>query len=1405
MAAPTQRIIWTALPDAVDPETKALRVNVLVTPRLSLPAGTATAQLSKFEVWTQWPRFAAEARYALTLGGFAGQVQPAWTEEEAETALQVWQALFPPHTPVRTRAFEDFTGKWILSYPAADLAQGIHQLYRDVAIESPAQLPAAAKLRDTVGKVLGHPKRYHGDAAGDPAGHAFREVANRLADAAREARFDPAEALQMLRTYHRPLQARDPAQDHRIVKQSETDPHEPGAHWPNYPRTQMPDPQSFAKEIEFHQIVSALGQHPYLLRRCALAIPFDVPLGAVGNGDHDLQLKVEWPHGDGVETEADVLPITQVRVKAGRCTVRARGDELVGGWVNVGGKSPFELLRLDVDGAGLKLSNLSTTLHEGPAERLVEDDDEFPVLGHDDRKQPIRPVEPVPQGLPGLRSAGLQLVRRHRAVAIRGLFDDAKRLEDALASGTQIRLSAEDVLRGYRADVFDDRTGRWQSLMRFDGRYTLLNDATVLTREDEEGVLRLGATESPDGSVPDVLKTGETLFAWNGWSLAAPEPGRSVGTDDTVQPGAAEVPPGLPLQADATVHPRSLPSLRFGRSYRVRLRWADLAGGGEPFSPEAKPPAAVLAAPVRYLRHEPLETPPLALVAEDVAAPAKPQWDGESMQRAALRTLNETPDLNTVKIDARARRHVVPGRVGHRFAEHHGMLDRDDRVDPALYATLRDQDRAIDTHAVDTPGGRFTYAVAPQGFALPYLPDPLALGAALRVTGVPGTDPHEVHRIPFYGDEWKPDLEPKGWPQAQPFTIVAFEGQGEAKWDPQAREFLIPLPKAERARVHISALLTEAALDKMHLAEQLRSDRRGHWEKLRHLILDGGHWMFTPSRILELVHAVQKPLVVPTPPAVAAKRPLGQSTATLSLAPPVHSKSSVRLDVRGHWAEPLDDPAAPEPLQVSQHSAPAFERRLARLEAPDGAPYAFTGEHAFADTRYRRVRYQVAATSRFREFMDEAIRTSPEGERLKVTSPEVVCWVKSSAPPPPPQVVYVIPTFGWSRQFEGTTQRSWRNGGGLRVYLDRPWFASGFNEMLAVVLAANTGQPAPETGTRKAPVTQWGADPIWVEANRGKLATFSPKLDDFPLAVKTSPLPDTGIAGYPADELAIPAGAGGALDLSAKRPQGNPTASPFAPHAVGFDAERGLWYADIVIRPHKAYFPFVRLALARYQPMSEDNVHLSSVVLTDFQQLTPDRLAIVTDTSRAGVAVKRVAVHGVAPAQGGNGDRAFGGQVKLEVQRLPAGADPDLGWIGMAPVEVPAIIPTPGAGRRVVASKTASKTVASKAATKAVAKTAAAKTVAGTVARKPTTARERARLQQANQWLQAGRFTEVLQNPDLLQWLLPPLIDAREIAIPPKPRADDRLRLLVTESERFPGEPGEAERTRIVYAEAIPL
>lgn len=57
------------------------------------------------------------------------------------------------------------------------------------------------------------------------------------------------------------------------------------------------------------------------------------------------------------------------------------------------------------------------------------------------------------------------------------------------------------------------------------------------------------------------------------------------------------------------------------------------------------------------------------------------------------------------------------------------------------------------------------------------------------------------------------------------------------------------------------------------------------------------------------------------------------------------------------------------------------------------------------------------------------------------------------------------------------------------------------------------------------------------------------------------------------------------------------------------------WYCDIEIDQGASYWPFIRLALARYQPVSIDGAHLSEVVLADFMPLTADRWLTVNRTS----------------------------------------------------------------------------------------------------------------------------------------------------------------------------------------------
>ena len=53
-------------------------------------------------------------------------------------------------------------------------------------------------------------------------------------------------------------------------------------------------------------------------------------------------------------------------------------------------------------------------------------------------------------------------------------------------------------------------------------------------------------------------------------------------------------------------------------------------------------------------------------------------------------------------------------------------------------------------------------------------------------------------------------------------------------------------------------------------------------------------------------------------------------------------------------------------------------------------------------------------------------------------------------------------------------------------------------------------------------------------------------------------------------------------------------------------------------KPGKAYYPFVRLALARFHPISTGKAHLSPAVTADYMQLAPDRFLVMSKGGRAG-------------------------------------------------------------------------------------------------------------------------------------------------------------------------------------------
>jgi hypothetical protein len=605
------------------------------------------------------------------------------------------------------------------------------------------------------------------------------------------------------------------------------------------------------------------------------------------------------------------------------------------------------------------------------------------------------------------------------------------------------------------------------------------------------------------------------------------------------------------------------------------------------------------------------------------------------------------------------------------------MLDSGGKVDGSTFNLLANQ-KDVDPHDASAaireeklpsqgPLGEpaeTTFAVYETGRALTYLPDPVAHEVAARIFDHPNIADSEVITIPLY---------PAGdWPEAQAFAIEVYDDPTEKPYfDQSTRRLRVPLPKGIRAKVRLSMKLDLVALSRMGVFA-LMSDADKSAQQAR--ALDGQHWMLTPWHEVEVVHAVQRPLMPPEIASVSIARDLAATSARPKITATCSVDTTDRLDLFAEWHEPTDDPVQPDSaagpadrqrrdaaFQVKITDPKSYALRLHGAKAggypdhtlsaqdvieinafknpPKQPPVVPVKAHEFHDTRYRRIEYWFDGTTRYREYLPRTLLTTVDGNgqvvptetHIKITGQRVVSWIPSSASPPTPRVLYVVPTFGWTRTLEPDgTRKSWRHGGGLRVYLDRPWCASGYGEMLAVVLppAGFMGDPdtVPDGHPYKKYVTQWGNDPIW---DSPFVAGIAPRREDFPLA-RNAPDP-TGswlppqAPGTEGDQRPGP------FPVRGLRPAGLAGLGEIevAPHDVSYDADRRLWYCDIEIKAGASYFPFVRLALARYQPTSVTGAHLSNVVLADFMTLAVDRWLSVTPSDDP--RTRRVAVFGVRP------------------------------------------------------------------------------------------------------------------------------------------------------------------------------
>lgn len=220
------------------------------------------------------------------------------------------------------------------------------------------------------------------------------------------------------------------------------------------------------------------------------------------------------------------------------------------------------------------------------------------------------------------------------------------------------------------------------------------------------------------------------------------------------------------------------------------------------------------------------------------------------------------------------------------------------------------------------------------------------------------------------------------------------------------------------------------------------------------------------------------------------------------------------------------------------------------------------------------------------------MKNTAEAEATTLRGPNFTVDVLNSARPDAPKFLYALPLFEWDTPSgtNGITERT-RLGGGLRIYLDHGWNSSGNGELLGIVFQDNKEFLALDDSLKPL-VTQWGADLIW-DANPAPVSAQKAHFKNTKLIPDKPPT----LVEYPKDIFSV------------------------AGYEAVLDPDHKLWRVDIRIDTGDSYWPFVRLALARFQPQSIDDAHLSRVFRSDFIQFPPTRHTKIMAVSASSIHV----------------------------------------------------------------------------------------------------------------------------------------------------------------------------------------
>ena len=503
----SQRLIWTALPRGRF-EDGSYHVVAFISPQLSTSDGSSVAPdatLADFPDFVSWPETLAaiEHNVVFTVNGvtYGNSDFPLPVEVVTPRGVdaKMWRALFPPTTLVHSFKPVDpaIANAPVESAPASQLRNFAKNLYKSVVTSSPTEHPPVAGLSNALAPV-----NFFG-----PEGDARRKsIQTQLDDDYTKQGF----------VSPRPGQIGHAAVQHQRFLSG----FGPGNRRPT---------KTIAPTRDFHEYVSGLGHYRDLVRLLGFAIDLKVtvtlPDPTLPPDPCFVQVAPRWSPSlaNSVSQAVDVRPQTAFVYGNGFFLARPRQSKalLVGGRLPLADAERFTPIELDHDGATIKLGMLAANMARAASDP-----------GN---------LQPKREALPVLRSSGI-------ALAAPGVASDPDRPplagEIALevkrgvafskqmattADGSDIQMYAEDVNRGFRYDVWDDKTNAWHSLSARAGQFTYIDPDTREAKAaptDDEAISILAPTKGQGSTPGEPMRHQETLFHWTGWSLGAHMPGQ---------------------------------------------------------------------------------------------------------------------------------------------------------------------------------------------------------------------------------------------------------------------------------------------------------------------------------------------------------------------------------------------------------------------------------------------------------------------------------------------------------------------------------------------------------------------------------------------------------------------------------------------------------------------------------------------------------------------------------------------------------------------------------------------------------------------------------------------------------------------------------------------------------------